>query len=85
MDSEVVAPGGSHPEEQAAWKDRVMDMRVVQPFKQAFREIYTITPPELITRTFTNRFAAHILFKQQFAAIAASRGWYVPELFFRRN
>lgn len=64
-------------EEQSAWKDRVMSLKVVQPFKQAFRETYTITPPELLTRTYTNRFAAHILYKNQFTVLARSRGWEV--------
>jgi hypothetical protein len=66
-------------EETAAWKNRVMDLKIVQPFKQAFREVYRPTELELETATYSERFAAHILYKQQFAAIASSRGWDVPE------
>ena len=68
-------------EETAAWKDRVMDLKIVQPFKQAFREVYRVTQPELETAVYSNRFAAHILYKQQFAAIASSRGWDIPNFY----
>lgn len=67
-------------EEQNAWKDYIMGFKIVQPFKQAFRETYTITQPELQTKTFSNRFAAHILFKQQCLSIAAGIGWSVPTI-----
>jgi hypothetical protein len=32
-----------------------------QPFKPAFREVYLVTPAELETRLYSNRFAAHVL------------------------
>lgn len=66
--------------ERKAWKDRMMALQIVQPFKQAFREIYTITPPELFTNTYSDRFAAHILFAQQCLSIASSIGWIVPPI-----
>jgi hypothetical protein len=74
-------PVEASPEETAAWKNRVMDLKIVQPFKQAFREVYRPTRLELETATYSERFAAHILYKQQFAAIASSRGWDVPSFF----
>ena len=66
--------------EQQAWKDRVMQLQVVQPFKQAFREMYSLTTPELETSNYSNRFAAHILYKHQFLRIAAQKGWSVPSV-----
>lgn len=74
-------PVESSKEQHLAWMNRVMALKVVQPFKQAFREIYTLSQPELETKIYSNRFAAHILYKQQFAAIANSRGWHVTDYF----
>ena len=44
-----------------AWRTFLLDRRIRQPFKQAFREIYILTPAEVETGTYSNRFAAHIL------------------------
>jgi hypothetical protein len=51
------------------------DHGIRQPFKQAHREVYLITDAERETSTHSNRFAAHILRQQPFAALAAQRGW----------
>ena len=48
---------------------------MVQPFKQAHREVYRLTPAEEETGNYSNRFAAHILRQHQMAALAAERGW----------
>jgi hypothetical protein len=48
---------------------------VVQPFKQAHREIYLLTDAERNTRTYSNRFAAHVLRQHQFAQLCIARGW----------
>jgi len=74
-------PVEEDPSEVSKWKEYIFNHQITQPFKQAFREIYTVTPPELVTRTFSNRFAAHILYKHQFAALASSRGWNVPDYY----
>lgn len=50
-------------------------MIVVQPFKQAHRELYLLTPAEEQTRVCSNRFAAHLLRQHQFNALCAARGW----------
>src|SRR5262249_43264523 len=39
------------------------------------REIYIVTDAELKTRTYSNRFAAHILRQHQFKALCNQRGW----------
>jgi hypothetical protein len=62
-------------EEVRAWRDLVTERRVRQPFKQAFREIYLLTPAELATRISSNRFAAHIVRYRQFYALVKGRGW----------
>ena len=58
-----------------AWRCRLEDMGVRQPFKQAHREVYLLTEAERETATYSNRFAAHILAQHQFAALAKARGW----------
>jgi Domain of unknown function (DUF4132) len=42
------------------WRDYLVAAGRAQPFKQAFREVYLITPAELETRLYSNRFAAHV-------------------------
>ncbi len=62
--------------------ERVLDWRtfletrgVVQPWKQAHREIYILTAAEERTDVYSNRFAAHVLKQHQFNQLAALRGW----------
>ena len=58
-----------------AWRERMMNLELKQPIKQAFREIYLLTDAEIATRTYSNRMAAHILKQHQFNALAKLRGW----------
>ncbi len=58
-----------------AWRNWLTEHEVTQPFKQAHREVYLLTPAEAQTRTYSNRFAAHILKQHQFAALCQQRGW----------
>ncbi|NGO77879.1 DUF4132 domain-containing protein [Streptomyces sp. YC504] len=62
-------------DEVRAWRERLMTDRLRQPFKQAFREIYLLTPAEERTRLYSNRFAAHIVHYQQLYALFKVRGW----------
>ena len=62
--------------------ERVLDWRrfletrgIVQPWKQAHREIYILTAAEERTDVYSNRFAAHVLKQHQFNQLAALRGW----------
>ncbi|HLK61670.1 MAG TPA: DUF4132 domain-containing protein, partial [Chthonomonadaceae bacterium] len=57
------------------WRDALQRRQIVQPFKQAHREVYLLTDAELRTRVYSNRFAGHILKQHQFHALAALRGW----------
>ena len=57
------------------WRDHLLATGRRQPFKQAYREVYLITPAELATRVYSNRFAAHILHYRQAYALFKVRGW----------
>ncbi|WP_179319136.1 DUF4132 domain-containing protein [Winogradskyella helgolandensis] len=61
--------------EIVAWRDRIIDLELKQPIKQAFRELYILTDAEINTQTYSNRMAAHILKQHQFNALAGLRGW----------
>jgi hypothetical protein len=65
------APAG----EVLAWRQRLEACAGVQPFKQAHREIYLLTPAEERTATYSNRFAAHVLDQNRLHALAIARGW----------
>ena len=57
------------------WRQTLEAQGIVQPFKQAHREVYLLTDAERNTRTYSNRFAAHILKQHQFNSLCALRGW----------
>nr|WP_321235942.1 DUF4132 domain-containing protein [uncultured Psychroserpens sp.] len=57
------------------WRDRIIDLELKQPIKQAFRELYILTDAEINTQTYSNRMAAHLLKQHQFNALAGLRGW----------
>ena len=58
-----------------AWRTWLLDRQIAQPFKQAHREIYLLTPAEENTGVYSNRFAAHIIKQHQFNALCGQRGW----------
>ncbi|MDP9381446.1 MAG: DUF4132 domain-containing protein [Chloroflexota bacterium] len=59
----------------AGWQWEIVHRRIVQPFKQAFRELYLLTPAERETGTYSNRFAGHDLDSRVVASLLGSRGW----------
>lgn len=63
-----------------AWRQHCLDHQLVQPVKQAFREIYVITPAERETGTYSNRFAGHVFRQVQARALMKGRGWKAPPL-----
>jgi hypothetical protein len=73
-------PISSTPDAVLAWRNRIEQLRITQPFKQAHREIYVLTDAERATRTYSNRFAAHLIRQHQFRALATARGWTVGYL-----
>lgn len=68
-------PIGRELTEVLAWRDLLEHHGIVQPFKQAHREVYLLTAAEENTRVYSNRFAAHILKQHQYNALAGARGW----------
>jgi hypothetical protein len=59
----------------AAWRARLRASEIRQPFAQAWRTHYVVTGPERETRTYSNRFAGHILHQPPLIAILRKRGW----------
>ncbi|MCU0721974.1 MAG: DUF4132 domain-containing protein, partial [Pirellula sp.] len=68
-------PLDSNVEEIKLWRTWIVDNEIQQCLKQAFREVYLVTDAEKKTKTYSNRFAAHILRQSQFRALAQQRGW----------
>ncbi|MBQ0894234.1 DUF4132 domain-containing protein [Micromonospora sp. U56] len=73
-------PLNSAANEIRGWRDELTDRELRQPFKQAFREVYLLTPAELQTETYSNRFAAHIVHYRQLYALVKGRGWTCSRL-----
>lgn len=61
--------------ETKAWRNLLLTLRIQQPLKQAFREVYLLTDAEVNTRTYSNRMASHVLKQHQFNMLAKTRGW----------
>jgi hypothetical protein len=61
----------------ALWQKHIVHHKLVQPFKQVFRELYIVTPAELATATYSNRFANHSVAGATAARLFASRGWVI--------
>lgn len=57
------------------WRQWLLEHKIRQPFKQAYREIYLLTDAERNTRAYSNRYAAHILRQHQFNSLCAARSW----------
>jgi hypothetical protein len=72
---ELWHPIGKDTEEVIAWRSWLDAQQIQQPFKQAHREIYLLTDAERKTRTYSNRYAAHVLKQHQFNALCGLRGW----------
>ncbi|MEU4696579.1 DUF4132 domain-containing protein [Nonomuraea dietziae] len=62
-------------DEVRAWRDHLMEIGLRQPYKQAFREIYLLTPAEERTRDRSLRFSNHLLRYGQAKALLTGRGW----------
>lgn len=62
-------------DEVLAWRARLAQLGITQPFKQAHREVYVLTDAERRTGEYSNRFAAHVIRQSQFRTLAGHRGW----------
>lgn len=64
----------------ADWQRAIFDDERVQPFKQAFREMYVLTAIERAQPSECTRYAGHQVQPRQALAILGKRGWIVrPE------
>ncbi|MBG0828253.1 DUF4132 domain-containing protein [Planomonospora sp. ID67723] len=68
-------PARVPPAEVTAWREEIAERRIRQLYKQAFREVYLLTPAEEDTRVYSNRFAAHIVDHPRLYALVKERGW----------
>lgn len=59
----------------SAWQKQVVSQRRVQPFKQAFRELYLLTPAERDSGLCSSRFAGHRLKANVAARLLQARSW----------
>ena len=62
-------------EETLAWRNRIFAQQIKQPFKQAFREVYLLTPAEELTYDHSNRFAGHHLRGNTLYSLGKNREW----------
>ncbi len=68
-------PSGKTAKEILGWRERIEREHVTQPFKQAHREVYLLTPAEQESGSTTNRFGGHILRQHALNALCEARGW----------
>jgi len=71
-------PIGATVDQVVAWRDYLQQHAIIQPFKQAYREVYLLTDAERNTAIYSNRFAAHLLKQHQMHVLAGLRGWRSP-------
>lgn len=58
-----------------AWQSACFDRRIVQPFKQVFRELYVVVDKEKGPHGESRRYEGHAVKPQQALAILGKRGW----------
>jgi Domain of unknown function (DUF4132) len=59
----------------ASWQAEIVRRRIRQPVKQAFRELYLLTPAERAAGAASMRFAGHTVEGRVAAQLLSSRGW----------
>jgi hypothetical protein len=59
------------------WQAEIVRRRVRQPVKQAFRELYVLTPAEREAGVVSRRFAGHTVTGKVAAQLLSGRGWTV--------
>ncbi len=62
-------------EEIRNWRKYFNEKQIIQGIKQAFREVYVLTDAELNTKSYSNRFAAHIIQVGTYLTKSRSKGW----------
>lgn len=101
FDGSIIHPADSlriaHPHDlktKGIWADYmhyVCENKIIQPFKQVFREYYPITEDEKQERTISRRYAGYQVQPQRTVALLKSRGWTVDyeeglqKVFYKEN
>ncbi|MEM7018386.1 MAG: DUF4132 domain-containing protein [Pseudomonadota bacterium] len=57
------------------WQQAIVQRRIVQPFKQVFRELYIVTPAEIEAGTHSRRFVGHVVDGGITSRLLQARGW----------
>ncbi|MGP3987038.1 DUF7737 domain-containing protein [Streptomyces sp. 3N207] len=60
----------------ADWQEKIVRRRLQQPVKQAFRELYVLTPAEREAGDVSGRFAGQTVNGKAAAQLLSGRGWY---------
>ncbi|MFD2354083.1 DUF4132 domain-containing protein [Nonomuraea ferruginea] len=68
-------PARARAEEVRAWREVVRGEELRQPFKQAFREVYLLTPAEEASGVSSHRFAEQVVRYRRLRALFEERGW----------
>jgi hypothetical protein len=68
-------PAGKSVDEVLQWRELIEREAVVQPFKQAHREVYLLTPEERRAGYASQRFAGHLVRQHALRALCEARGW----------
>ena len=68
-------PLASEASEVRQWRQRVFELGMRQPFRQAYREIYEVTDDERQTSVYSNRFAGILMRQHQFSGLCRAKGW----------
>ena len=77
--------------EWSGWMHLLYERKIVQPFKQVFREYYPITEDERQEKTVSRRYAGHQVQPKKTVALLKTRGWTVDyeeglqKVFYREN
>jgi hypothetical protein len=66
-----------HSDTLAAWQKNLFEKRVVQPFRQVFRELYVMTPAEKESKDHSMRFAGRSISDGKAARLFAARDWQI--------
>jgi hypothetical protein len=67
-------------EEVEQWRSHLVSAEVRQPFKQAFREVYLVTPTERESGDHSGRFAERLLDAARLYVLVKERQWAMPRL-----
>lgn len=71
----LLHPAADDPAVVRAWRARIVTRRLVQPFKQAFREVVRPAPTELAGGDLSARFEGVVARLRPLASLLRARGW----------